>query len=256
MKPVYRHIIAGVLAVLVIFSGWMWTRMYEDRLTSAKFLRLKPDVQLVAGETVLKDDMIEIAELPERFAEGLKALAIPASPSTYRTAITGKKATKDVPPGSLLFFQHFAREEDPDLAAEISPGNRALTVSVGAQSTVGFFVRPGSRVDLIGTVLDPKSANSVTGQLDMVTRVLLSDVKVLAVGAARSYAEYQRLGDRGYSTVTLELSPNDANLVTFAQQQLAGPMTMVLRGGEADGDQAEPVPQGVDWSVFDERTKG
>ncbi len=258
MTPIIRHGIAVALAFIVAFAGYMWTRAHEDKLTSARFLRLKDNVELIAGETELKDSMIEVAELPERFAEGLKSLAIPDSDSTWRAAIIGKTATQDVAPGSLIFYQHFAREREADLAAEIAPGMRALTVTVSAQSTVGFFVRPGSRVDMIGTVLDPQKINSVTGQQDIVTRVLLSDVKVLAVGSARNYAEYQRLGERGYSTVTLELSLQQANLLTFAQSQLAGPMSMVLRGQQG----VEPVEDegslesGVDWQAFEAMTKG
>ncbi len=254
MKPWLKHSLALVAACAAAVFAYMWTLQYEDQLKSARFLKLKSNVQLIAGETVLTNAMIEVAELPARFTDGLKAVAIPESPASYRSGIVGKVASRDVAAGSILLLQDFAPEEELDLAAQIKPGFRALTVPVGAQGTVGYFVRPGSRVDLIGSLVDPSGPENAAGQMNIVTTVLLSDVNVLAVGSARNYSEYQRIGGNGYSTVTLELTPGDANLLTFAQQQLASPLSLVLRPQQGESEKAA-VPS-VGWTLFRERTGG
>lgn len=252
MKPWFKNLLALILAVIAATSAYMWTKKYEGDLKSVRVLKLKQDVQLTAGKTVLTDKMIEVVDLPAQFAASLKGVAIPGDAEDYRSAIVNKTPIRDIAPGSLLLDNDFAQEQEMDLAAQIRPGYRAMTVAVGPQSTVGYFVRPGSRVDLIGSLIDPGNGQDTLGQQNVVTRTILSDVTVLAVGSARNYGEYQKLSDRGYSTVTLELTPQDANLLTFAQQQLAGPLALILRSQAVDEKPA--AVQNVDWSYFRQRT--
>jgi Flp pilus assembly protein CpaB len=243
------------LAIVSSAAAWMWTQQYEDKLQSARFLKLKDNVSLIADETVLKDDMIEVAELPEKFKNSLSGFAIPASPKTYRASIVGSIATQDVPAGSLLFFQHFTPEQSQDLSLQLEKGKRALTLAVNVESTVGYFVRPGSRVDLIGVFVIPgeETATTADPRLAMQARVLLENVKVLAVGSARDFPEYQRISSRGYATVTFELTPEEANLVTFAQQQTSSPLTMVLRRSDEEPEK-DAAPGSVTWQTLLEKT--
>ncbi|WP_422374221.1 Flp pilus assembly protein CpaB [Roseibium sp.] len=239
------------LAVLTSLSAWFWTSQYKADLTSARFLKLKNNVALIAGETVLEDDMIEVAELPKKFASDLSAFAIPV---TYRKSIVGLRAIDDVQPGSLLFYQSFSPENGTDLTDQLAPGKRALTLAVNVESTVGYFVRPGSRVDLLGTFVVPSEdpRDVLDPRLAMQTRVLLENIKVLAVGSARDFPEYQRISSRGYGSVTFELTPKQANLVTFAQQQMTAPLTMVLRRDD-DTALVDLNTTIVDWEVFNDK---
>lgn len=238
---------AVVLGLITAAAVWMWTRQYEDELRSQQYLRLRGDQALVANETILAASMLEIVALPEQFAS---ALASVAEPTENISALVGRRAVQNVPAGSILLKQFFAPELANDLSDQIAAGRRALTVSVSAESTVGYFVRPGSRVDLIGTFLMPDADNSGSqGRMNVETRVLLRDVRILAVGAARSFADYQRVAVNGYGTVTLEVTPQEANLIAFAQQQLSGPLTMVLRPqGEPNDPKSIPAPVG--WKSF------
>jgi Flp pilus assembly protein CpaB len=256
MKPWLKNLLAVILAVTAAFSAYMWTRQYEDKLKSVRVLKLKQDAKLIAGKTILTPEMIEVVELPAQFAKSLRGVALLDNDDGRdpRSAIVGKTPIRDIVGDSLLLDGDFSEEREMDLATQILPGHRALTVAVGAQSTVGFFVRPGSRVDIIGSLIDPGTGQGqdTMGQQNVVTRTLLTNVKVLAVGSARNYDEYQKLADRGYSTVTLELTPQDANLLTFAQQQLAGPLALILRS-QTEGEKPAEV-RNVDWRYFRERT--
>lgn len=247
---------AVLLALISSAAAWMWTQQYEENLQSAHFLKLKDNVSLIAGQTVLENDMIEVAELPEKFEKSLSSFAIPNTPKTYRSSIIGSIATENVPSGSLLFFQHFTPDDQgEDLSLQLENGKRALTLAVNVESTVGYFVRPGSRVDLIGTFVVPnEQADTRTDpRLSMQTRVLLEHIKVLAVGSARDFTEYQRISSRGYGTVTFELTPEEANLITFAQQQTTAPLTMVLR--RADDAPVEKYTGVADWKSLLEKAQ-
>lgn len=247
MTKQHKLIAAVILGLITAFAAWTWTKQYEGELRSEQFLKLKGNVALVRNETVITDEMIQVVDLPEKFASGLAAVAEPVD---SRAALVGRRAIQDVSAGSILLKQFFAPELMADLSSEIAPGSRALTVSVNAESTVGYFVRPGSRVDLIGTFLLPSADNAAFGdRLNIQTRVVLRDVRILAVGTARSFSEYQRLATNGYATVTLQVTPEEANVLAFAQQQLSGPLTMVLRPVNEPND-PKSLPAPVDWKTF------
>ena len=61
---------------------------------------------------------------------------------------------------------------------------------------------------------------------DTVTKTILQDVKVLAVGKMWRNGEGEAAG-RSYSTVTLQLMPDEVEMVIFASQK--GKITLSLR---------------------------
>jgi len=63
------------------------------------------------------------------------------------------------------------------LAPQVTPGKRALAISVGETTGVSKLVKPGDRVDLIA-VIGPKDGR--------VAKTILQDIVVLATGRAVS----------------------------------------------------------------------
>jgi pilus assembly protein CpaB len=110
------------------------------------------------------------------------------------------------------------------LAERVEKKQRAISISVDNTSAVSGLVRPNDKVDIVGTFRFPvQQANS---GLDVVTWTLLQDVTVLAVGQSMSRGA-QDPRQRGYSTLTLALSPEEAELIIFAEQK--GKLTLTLR---------------------------
>ena len=70
------------------------------------------------------------------------------------------------------------------------------------------------------------SRNSSTPKI--VTRTLLQNIKVLAVGSSVS-AGNNVDGADAYSTVTFEVTPTEAEILTFALSQATGGLSLVLR---------------------------
>ena len=113
------------------------------------------------------------------------------------------------------------------LADSVQPGMRALSISVSGASAVSGMVRPNDRIDVLGTFSFP--SESVVGEMEAVTLTVLQDVTVLAVGSETSRHPSQRTRRSGsYSTVTLEVTPREAELLVFAEQ-MKGRLVLDLR---------------------------
>jgi pilus assembly protein CpaB len=95
------------------------------------------------------------------------------------------------------------------LAKQIPAGERALTIAVDPLSTMEGLLRPADRVDLLCTFTMPGEK----GGSRQITKILLQNVTVLAAGGK---LPGEGTGN-GFSTVTLKVSPTEAELITFAE---------------------------------------
>jgi len=114
------------------------------------------------------------------------------------------------------------------LAPMVKPGLRALSLSIGGAAAVSGMIEPNDHIDVLGTFTLP---SAVPGEMESVTLTVLQDVTVLATGqqVARQLSGTRRATrDSGYSTVTLEVTPRESELLVFAQQA-RGKLTLSLR---------------------------
>ena len=115
------------------------------------------------------------------------------------------------------------------LAPIVKPGMRAISLSVGGAAAVTCMVEPNDRIDVLGTFSFP--SQTVPGEMETVTLTVLQDVTVLATGrklAKQALSDREDRRSRGYNTVTLEVTPREAELLVFAQQ-MKGRLTLSLR---------------------------
>lgn len=171
--------------------------------------------------TALAERALATREMPEAY---LGARAVPASRAAE---ILGLEVTVDVDAQEIVQWTDVAAREGPDsrdLAELVAPGERALTIPVDASLSMGGLLRPGHRVDILGTF--SKSAHL---KADRVTVTLLQNVTVLATG--------RRFGDGGgeepagngrFATVTLSVGLEEAELLSYASK--TGTLSLVLRG--------------------------
>jgi pilus assembly protein CpaB len=136
----------------------------------------------------------------------------------------GQKLAAPVQPGEpLLEFQ----VEPPNTAfsATLVNGNRALTTEVDEVNSISGMLRPGDHIDLMAT-----ARSTGKGKSD-VTFPLLSNVEVLATGqVTRKSDDGDGQRERTYTTITLSVSPHDAQRVVVAKS--SGRLTAVLRNPE------------------------
>lgn len=117
------------------------------------------------------------------------------------------------------------------LSSLVTPGLRAVSLPIGGAQAVSGMVRPSDRIDVLGTFSFPSKTQPEV--MENVTLTVLQDVTVLATGQTTAR---QLQGSRntraaagaGYSTVTLEVSAEEAELLVFAQQ-MRGSLTLTLR---------------------------
>ena len=113
----------------------------------------------------------------------------------------------------------------------LTPGMRATAVEVKAVSTAGGFILPNDHVDMLLTRAAPKGSNGDP----YVSETLLTNIRVLAVDQQVADAK-DAAAMLAKDTVTLELTPRQAEIVAQAQQ--LGVISLALR---AIRDREEPI---------------
>jgi len=172
--------------------------------------------------------------------------------SVFAKAITGRVFREDEFPeliGKKVLFM--VRKDTPlnwndvdmpyrglsGLSGMIARGERAIAFGVDAVGAVAGHVKPNDHVDIIGTFSLPGQVKGpgATGPAETVTLTILQDVTVLATGknTGRRGPEFdvpERFGGEQYNSVTVAVTPREAEMLVFASQK--GKLTLSLRNRE------------------------
>jgi len=105
------------------------------------------------------------------------------------------------------------------MAAQLSPGMRAVSIGIDAKSGAGGFILPNDRVDVLLT--HPLPGN----QRRFVTNTIIGDVRVLAVDQTFHQQNNEKVVVG--KTATLELTPRQAEIV--ARASASGTLSLSLR---------------------------
>jgi len=115
------------------------------------------------------------------------------------------------------------------------PGKRAITILIDSLSAVGGLIGAGDYVDIISHLGLPRSEKDYSEKQKAIT-VLFQNIQVLAVGTDfREVGEipaYQTQQQARKLNVTLAVSPEEATLLTFAQEK--GKLQLILRNPGED----------------------
>ena len=141
--------------------------------------------------------------------------------------VVGRKTLIPHKKGDVLFWSD-VEGGDPSvqgLSADIKKTMRAVSINCTGAASVSAMVRPNDRVDVIGTF----DFDGASGKRSFVTCTILQNVLVLATGADTAKSQRRSLGlGGGYSTVTLEVTPREAEMLAFAEQ-IKGRLVLSLR---------------------------
>jgi Flp pilus assembly protein CpaB len=127
---------------------------------------------------------------------------------------------RDVQAGEMVAFDMFLVAAGEGL--RIAPGLRAVGIEArrGAQ-TAGFLARPGDVVDVLATLPE---GDRVTA------RIVLQAKRVLAVDQSFRREDSALTRTHTYSTVTLEVSPAEAELIEGYRTLTRDGFSLALRG--------------------------
>jgi pilus assembly protein CpaB len=245
-------IAAGIFAVVL-------TSMYIGSREASLLSQSEPQSVIVAtadipGNTVIEAGMFEAREVPSAFAQ----------PRVVGRSedVQGRVASVPIAAGTQILATMLGDEAEGALAYEVPSGQRAVSIGAADVLGVGGLVRPGNRVDILGTFefgrpTGISQAGTITYADERTeTRLLMQDVRVLAVDQ-----QFRRRGaaprpvptvteddgevltpieeDREIQHVTVLVSLRQAQELVLAQE--IGQLTLTLRSN-LDAGRVENLP--------------
>jgi pilus assembly protein CpaB len=184
------------------------------------------------GTTIAEGD-VDWQEWPSTGASG-RFLSRTKNPNAIEDVV-GAIARSAVYAGEPISDAKLIRPDSGFMSAILPAGKRAVATKISADTSAGGFILPNDRVDLIMT-RQTGSADVVSGYL---TETILNDVRVLAIDQTIEDIDGEKVVVG--QTATLELTPQQAEILTVAQQ-MSDRLTLALRS-IAD---AESGPLGAD----------
>lgn len=221
-------VLIGLLAA-VLTRSYLNAKDNEVKRWKAEFDRKNRRIEVIAVKkalptgTVLSMDDIGSISVIEASVKGHVVKV------EDHVALIGRKTIRPLTEGSPVFWSDIEGGEPGSrgLAGDIKPRMRAISVNVSGSASVSGMVKPNDHVDVLGTFSFPSP--TLKTEVELVTLTMLQDVLVLATG--RETAKTQVLGDRPgatYTTVTLEVTPREAEMLVFAEQ-IKGRLALALR---------------------------
>ena len=196
----------------------------------------------VPGGATLSREVIGKLTVP---AAGLRGQAI--SEEDF-SKVEGRKILLGHRTGDILFWSDIegGNPVSGGLAGDIRRKMRAISINVSGAAAVSGMVKPNDHVDVIGTFSFPKPApDGKTVIQELVTCTILQNVLVLATGKETAKATVPLFASGSYSTVTLEVTPREAEMLVFAEQ-IKGRLVLSLRNRN-DTSYEKELPQ-VDFA--------
>jgi pilus assembly protein CpaB len=109
------------------------------------------------------------------------------------------------------------------MSSILPSGMRAVATTISADTSAGGFILPNDFVDVIMT----RRADAASGSTGFNTETILKNIRVLAIDQTIQEDEEGKKTRIG-QTATLELTPQQAEIITVAQQ-MADRLTLALR---------------------------
>ncbi len=239
--------IAGISVFLV--SSWVGD--VENRAKTrygTKVMILKAKVDIKESQTITAE-MLGVDEIPKTFKEPSAIIfeivvkdgqdADEELKKSLR-ALEGTVAIVPIKKGEQITYNKITEPGiRTGLSPQVAPGRRAIAINVSNQSSVSKLIKPGDRVDVIA-VLDMGG-----GKDSKIAKTIMQDVVVLSVGQNvtnniprklemdGNKATYRSLSeDSSFDTVTIEVDPEQAQVVALVAGNGENALTLVLRNND------------------------
>lgn len=197
-------------------------REFRERHGTMKVLCYAEDVP---GGTALEGKHLGTRVVPE---SGLRGQALKEE---HSSEIIGRKIISGHRTGELVFWSDIegGNPTGSGLATDIRKKMRAVSINATGAAAVSGMVKPNDHVDVIGTFSFPKPGGGDKQAQELVTCTMLQNVLVLATGkdTAKTSSAFN-FGGSNYSTVTLEVTPREAEMLVFCEQ-IKGRLALTLR---------------------------
>ncbi len=186
----------------------------------------------IPARTLVAAEQLEVKQVPREFV---------TQDSVQKPEdIVGLVAKAEIIQGEPVNLNRLFRKGDKlGLSAIIPEGMRAITIPIDEVIGVAGFVKPGEKVDLIGTIQPKWSKESISW-------TLLQDIEVLAVSqdmeaSSRGHNQVnpQTVNAKVGTSVTLAVTPLQAEKVVLSKEK--GTIHLALRPVLKEAEQVIPA---------------
>ncbi|HEY9280379.1 MAG TPA: Flp pilus assembly protein CpaB [Eoetvoesiella sp.] len=209
----------GVALAAGLCAAWAAREHIQNRIEQIEAQAKVPTAQRVVAAydlptgTKLTAEHIAIRQFPVELVSSDSV-----TPERF-TELTGHVLLSPLRAGDPILPVHTVLAHNMPFSSKLTEGRRAITIPVDAINSVSGLLEPGDLIDLYV---------SFEYQRRRITAPLLQGVLVLATGATTQFtSEGGPTRPGGYSTVTLDTSPEDAIKLVAARQ--SGMITALLR---------------------------
>jgi len=215
-----------ILAVVIglIAAGGIYMYLADMKKTyqvSGDFAGVPVANQRIPARTQITSQMFDIKDVPVKYIN--ERAAVEAK------EVLGKTAKSDIWPGEQILRDELANDKDAadGLPFLLQPGKRAVTIAVNEVSGIAGLVKPGDRVDVMGT-FDLQSAGSQ--EKSGITSLLIQDASVLATDQSTTQATGNTQDGKKVApahTITLSVTPEQAQPLILCSEK--GSIRLLLR---------------------------
>jgi pilus assembly protein CpaB len=250
-----RLALLGVALLMAGFAAFL-IKVYLDRKTAEleasysdnteKMRIVVPKRDLAAGVRIVLDDFaIRPIQVDLAPPDAIR-------PEDIERAI-GQSLKVALPLGRPLLWGYLSSGTNPSFSDMLDEDRRALTIAVDELNSISGMIRPYDRIDLF--IIGKDKKEGPVGKDAKVVLPLLQDVLVKATGniVRRETAADGREYDRHYSTLTLDLLPEEIGKVLIAQEN--GELKAALKRPEQNAANYLPTRETDLWLQQDEKAK-
>lgn len=180
-----------------------------------------PNRPIRRGE-IVSADMLSTRDIPQKYADSNSVNA-----GNYEIAL-GQRVDFDVDEGRALLWAHLEGGLSPTFSGKVPEGLRAMTVRVDEVNSISGFLQPRDRVDLL-------LSHTRRGEQQIVP--LIERLDVIATGVQTVVDKAGSGARRSFSTITVQVTPEEAQRITLAQQ--VGKLTAMLRNPDDESPLAQ-----------------
>jgi pilus assembly protein CpaB len=200
-------LLMGIVTTILFFQ-------YMNQFNSEKVSTEKTVEVVVAKETIEKNEKITLKKL-EMVHMPVKNV-LPQTVKSFKDA-DGMLANSMIEKGEPILPHRLGTEQEEGIyvSRKVREGFRAISVGVNMTQSVTNLIEPEDLVDVIFTKITKEPTDQVLSKSD----ILVQKARVLAVGRQMLTPENTKEPYQEYSSVTLELSPDDAIKLIDATQE-------------------------------------
>jgi pilus assembly protein CpaB len=231
-----RQILVLAVAAMAAIAALFLVRGMAAKPKPADVTNVAPGLPVLVaakalepGDATVPGDIVWVNFPPQAVSE---SFVQQATTPNATTDLVGAVARMAIAKGEPITTGKLVKPgEQGFMAAMLTPGYRAVSIPISAQTAAAGFILPNDRVDVLATRALPTAPGAQGEQVR--SDVILEDVRVLAIDQkfrAEAGAPAPAVG----GVATLELSPRDAETLAMAEKM--GTVSLALRGIENEPD--------------------